>query len=387
MKEDRTQHYFQKIQKLLEEKIGLLATSLSLQNWDTCLQMRMAATGKENYGEYYAFLLSSLTELQELIELIVIPETWFFREERAFKFLAEYAKRFGEKYRHGTPLRILSLGCSTGEEPYSIVMCLLEAEMPLGSFRVEGADVSKGALMVAQRGLYGPNSFRTLKAKLKEKYFTEVDGKYELSDQVRFSVKFKKGNVVNFPSGFSQNQYDIIFCRNLLIYLSVALQEGLLRRLERVLAPRGVLILGEAEYGKINRLNFETMSLGGVSAYCKKGEDSQTLSDFKSQPLEPPAKHPAVARLRELADQGNIASAKREIKIYGHELQEDPEFQFLQGVIHHASGENDLALKYFQKAVSLEPKHKEALTYLSLMTEGALAERYRERINQLTRER
>jgi len=385
MKEDKIQLYFQKIQKLLEEKIGLLATSLSLQNWDTCLQKRMAETGKENYGEYYAYLLSSLTELQELIELIVIPETWFFREERAFKFLAEYAKQYGNNFRHGTPLRVLSLGCSTGEEPYSIVMCLLEAEMPLGSFRVEGADVSKNALLIAQRGLYGPNSFRTIKPTLKDKYFTKVDGKYELSDQVRFSVKFRKGNVVNFPSGFSEHQYDIIFCRNLLIYLSVSLQEELLRRLERVLVPKGVLILGEAEYGKINRLNFETISLGGVSAFCKKGADLKPSSEIKKQILKPHEKHPAIARLRELADQGNIGSAKREIEIYGHELQDDAEFQFLQGVIYHASGEHDLALKYFQKTVSLQPKHREALTYLSLMTKGTLAERYLERINQLPR--
>lgn len=386
MKEEKIRHYFQKIQKLLEEKIGLLATSLSLQNWDTCLQTRMAETGKLDYGEYYAFLLSSLTELQELIELIVIPETWFFREERAFKFLTEYAKRYGDKYRHGTPLRVLSLGCSTGEEPYSIVMCLLEAEMPLGSFRVEGADLSKNSLMIAQRGLYGSNSFRTMKPKVQSKYFSEANGKFELSDRVRFSVKFRKGNVVNFPTGFSQNQYDVIFCRNLLIYLSVTLQEGLLRRLERVLVPGGVLILGEAEYGKINRLNFETISLGGIAAFCKKRDEISPKAEEKQPTIDRTKKHPALARLRELADQGNFASAKREINIYGHELQEDPEFQYLQGVIHHATGEHDLALKYFQKTVSLEPSHREALTYLSLMTEGALADRYRERINQLPKE-
>jgi len=268
-----TEKLYAKIQTLLEEKMGLQADSLSSQNWASCLDERLKKTGKKNESEYYAHLLSSLTELEELIDLIVIPETWFYREERALKFLSEYVKRFGEQYRRGRPLKILSLGCSTGEEPYSIVMCLLEAGMPLGSFRVEGVDVSRKLLDFAQKGVYGPNSFRTLKKKLRGKYFTEADKKFQLNDQVRFTVKFKKGNVMNFPSGFAKNLYDVIFCRNLLIYLVPSLQNNLLKRLERVLVPGGVLILGESEYGKINQLNFETTSFQGITAYCKKKEE------------------------------------------------------------------------------------------------------------------
>ena len=383
MSTEKKEHYFEKIQKLLQEKIGLLASSLSSQNWNSCIDKRMIETGKKDYTEYYAFLLSSVMELQELIDLIVIPETWFYREDRAFKFLAEYVKKYGDQYRMGTPLRILSLGCSTGEEPYSIVMCLLEAGMPLGSFRIEGVDVSKNSLNKAQKGLYGLNSFRTIKTKLRNKYFSAIDQKFQLSDQVRFTVKFKKGNVVNFPTGFSKNLYDVIFCRNLLIYLLPQLQENLLKRLERNLSPNGVLILGEAEYGKINQVDFDTLSLRGTTAYCKKAEESETQKEIPEALIEQPKKQSSIEMIRLFADRGDFAAAKKEIEAYKDECKEDPELHFLQGVIHHASGEQDLALKYFQKTICLEPNHVEALTYLSLLTDGAVAERYRMRATQV----
>jgi len=386
MSEDSKKHCIEKIQKLLEEKMGLLACSLSSQNWDTCLEKRMKETGKSSYTEYYTFLLSSLTELQNLINLIVIPETWFYREERAFKFLTEYAKKFGDRYRRGTPLRVLSLGCSTGEEPYSIVMCLLEAGMPLGSFQVEGVDVCRNLLNIAQKGIYGSNSFRTIRAKIRRKYFSEHDHKFQISDQVRFTVKFKKGNVVNFPSGFSKDLYDVIFCRNLLIYLSSELQENLLRRLERVLVPGGFLILGEAEYNKISQLNFETFSLNGMSAYCKQSEKKESSQEIQEPPEKLPRKELSIERIRNFADRGDFTAAKKEIEKYRDDFEDDSELHYLNGVIHHASGEKGLALKYFQKAIYLEPGHVEALTYLSLLTDGAMSERYRTRANQLKEE-
>lgn len=270
MTKDAEANYFQKIQRFMEDRIGLHPDSLSQQNWESCLQNRMQACRVESYGEYFSCLLHSVTEIQELTDLIVIPETWFFREERAFKFLTEYINRFGEDHRKGNPLKILSLGCSTGEEPYSIVICLLEAGMPLGSFRVEGVDVSKHSLSYAQKGIYGPNSFRNLRTKLRNRYFTEDYKKFQLNDEVRFTVKFKKANVVDFPSGMTSNKYDIIFCRNLLIYLTPTLQGNLLKRIERALVPKGILILGEMENDKIAKMNFEKETLSLYSAYRKK---------------------------------------------------------------------------------------------------------------------
>jgi len=386
MNKKNQDYYFGKIQKLLEEKIGLLADSLSFQNWCTCIDKRLAKTGKKNYPDYYALLMSSVTELQELIDLITIPETWFYREDRAFKFLTEHAKKYGGQYRMGLPLKVLSLGCSTGEEPYSIVMCLLEAGMPLGSFRVEGVDVSRECLSIAQKGLYGSSSFRSLKLKIRKEYFFEQGDKYQLSDQVRFSVRFKKDNVLNFPSGFSKEVYDVIFCRNLLIYLSPLLQENLLKRLERNLVSGGILILGESEYGKINQLDFDATSLNGATAYCKRNKESEQPVDYQELYTKESNKESSIDLIRQFADRGDFVAAKREIDSYHEMFTDDPEFHFLNGLIHHATNEQDLAVKFLQKAVYLEPNHVEALTYLSLLTRGALSERYRVRANQVKKE-
>lgn len=382
MNEEKKQKFFQKIQKHLEEKMGLLPSSLSSENWSICLNTRMKKTNHSDLAEYYAYLLASLSELQELIDLIVIPETWFYREERCFKLLSQYAKHFGEKYRRGTPLKILSLGCSTGEEPYSVVICLLEAGMPLGSFRVEGVDVSRTLLSIAQKGIYGQNSFRALRRKLKETYFDEVESKWQLKDEVRFSVRFKKGNIMSFPSGLTKNQYDIVLCRNLLIYLSPAIQDNLLRRLERVLTPGGILILGEAEYSKIDRQNFEMLSLNGVSCYSKKSEKNDNGGDSAPLFKDGFQDKDVICGIRKLADRGELAAAKAEIEKCEGTLGPNAELLFLKGLVFHASGDWTLAKKYFGQVVDIKPDHVEALTYLGLLTEGDEARDYRKRSGQ-----
>ncbi|NGX57823.1 MAG: putative biofilm formation methyltransferase WspC [Chlamydiae bacterium] len=395
MTKEMENKFSKKIQKLLEDKIGLLPESLSSQNWQTCIQNRMSASHLDSYAEYYAHLLASLTELQELIDLIVIPETWFYREERCFQFLTEYVKRYGEDYRKGTPLKILSLGCSTGEEPYSIVMCLLEAGMPLGSFRIEGVDVCKKSLDFAQKGLYSSNSFRGMKTKLRDKYFTQVDDKFLLNDQVRFTVKFKKGNVVNFPSGFTKNVYNMIFCRNLLIYLFPTLQVNLLKRLERVLVPKGILVLGEMEYDKITHLDFETVTLSNKTAFCKQDlefRNPDIIDDLRkdlgvpSMKIQSGEKEVAIEKIRIMADRGDLEKANELIDDYCKQFEMGAEIYFLRGLMHHAAGNLKEAYRDFHQTVFLEPKHHEALTYLSLMSEGEMSERYKQRAEKFNQE-
>ncbi len=388
--------YLKRIQKLMEEKIGLHPHSLSPNNWAACVQKRMEACQCQTIGEYFAHLLNSLTEMQQMIHMIVIPETWFFREKRCFDFLKVFAKDNQEKYRKGRPLRILSLGCSTGEEPYSVVMCLLEAAMPLGSFRVEAVDVSKESLDFAQKGIYGKNSFRDKNLEYQRRYFNQVENGYQLKDEIRFSVRYKRGNVVDYPNSQSQNKYDVVLCRNLLIYLSPQLQYNLLKRIEKALMTQGILLLGEAEYDKIRHLDFQTVKYGNISAYCKKEEEKDRLS-YKTelfheidQILSSGKENEEVKegkskkdidyeKARELADRGRLIEAQLSIEDYIKKFGSDARAFYLQGIIQHAMGRESQAYRLFQKAFYLDPGNEEAKTYLDLMADSGKSKKMTEK--------
>ena len=379
--------YLKRIQKLMEDKIGLHPESLSHNNWMSCIEKRMEACECKDLGEYYTHLLNSLTEMQVLIQMIVIPETWFFREKRCFDFLAAYAGENSEKFRKGRPLRVLSLGCSTGEEPYSVVMGLLDAGMPLGSFRVEAVDVSKDCLDFAQRGIYGKNSFRGKDLEFQRRYFNPLKEGFQLKDEVRFSVRFKKGNVVDYPNSQSQNKYDIVLCRNLLIYLSPQLQHNLLKRIEKTLAPGGILLLGEAEYDKIRHLDFQVVKYANLTAFSKKDEQKDRFC-YKTELFheideilnagkqteetikEKSKKDNDYEKARKIADQGNLIEAELAISDYIEKYGSDARTFYLRGLIQHAMGHENEAFRLFQKAIYLDPSHEEARTYIDLMTQG-----------------
>src|SRR5262245_38350945 len=133
------------IQKLIEEEIGLNPESMGINSWMGCIHTRMKASGKAHLSEYSELVINSYPELQELIELIVVPETWFYREKKAFDFLQNRLAKEWMKHPHARPMTLLCLPCSTGEEPYSMAMALVEAGMKPGSFRIDAIDISRQA--------------------------------------------------------------------------------------------------------------------------------------------------------------------------------------------------------------------------------------------------
>ena len=145
---------------LLKRTMGLDAASIGASAIERAVQQRLAASGLPETGAYLERVRASPEELQELIEAVIVPETWFFRDREAFAALARlvYEEWLGA---HATGvLRVLSLPCSTGEEPYSAAMALLDAGWPAERFRVDALDISAHALAAARRGVYGRNSFR-----------------------------------------------------------------------------------------------------------------------------------------------------------------------------------------------------------------------------------
>ena len=208
----------------------------------------MSATGVDDERDYLMRVQASPAEMQLLIESVVVPETWFFRYPESQQAMAQLAcERLFEPARPTSVLRVLSLPCSSGEEPYSIAMALLDAGVPASRFQIDALDISERVVQFARRGLYGRNSFRGDALDYRDRYFTETGDGHQLSAQVMERVRFQSGNL--FDAGLLAHApaYDFVFCRNLLIYFDQATQERAVQVLRRHTREDGVLFVGPAE--------------------------------------------------------------------------------------------------------------------------------------------
>ena len=235
------------IEDLLKETMGLNSASVGAPAIESAIRLRMAILGITHMEQYWKSVRASEGELQELIENVVVPETWFFRDEEAFAALARLmTEQWLRSHSFGT-LRMLSWPCCTGEEPYSMVMSLLDAGFAPERLHVDAVDISLRALRRARANFYGNNSFRSVGIGYRDRYFARSSQGYALPQWIRDTVSFHYGNLLttHFDPGVAT--YDVIFCRNVLIYFDAPTQASVLRRLASLLAPGGLLFVGPAE--------------------------------------------------------------------------------------------------------------------------------------------
>ena len=174
-----------------------------------------AASADDAIDAYWQLLNTSTDERQALIETLVVPETWFFRDREAFVALARLAdaRLVREPAR---VLRVLSAPCATGEEPYSIAMALLDAGIGPARFSIDAIDISARAIERARDGVYGRNSFRGHPLEFRDRHFSETAGGWRLDARVREPVRFVRASLFDLPLD-TDARYDFIFCRNVLI--------------------------------------------------------------------------------------------------------------------------------------------------------------------------
>ncbi|MCA8293991.1 MCP methyltransferase [Burkholderia sp. AU30198] len=196
---------------------------------------------------YWQQLNASADERRALIELFVVPETWFFRDREAFATLARLAvERLAAL--PGRVIRVLSAPCSTGEEPYSAAMALLDAGLDPASFTIDAIDLSARAIEQARLGCYGRNAFRGTATEFRARHFMPTRDGWLLDERVRACVQFSQANLVE-PAVDTGIRYDFVFCRNVLIYFDRDAQDRVIRSLDARLAGDGMLFVGPAETG------------------------------------------------------------------------------------------------------------------------------------------
>jgi chemotaxis protein methyltransferase CheR len=241
------------------------------------VEERMIATGSSSFASYFARLRTNMQgELEKLINASTVNETYFYREDHQYACLT--SDLLQERLRMKPPgdtMRIWSVPCSTGEEPYSIAIWLLEnwAEVDAHDIEIVGSDIDTHVLEAARAGIFGKRALMRLSSALTDKYFTPTGPEHwQIIDELRQSVRFTATNIVERDETRPHGLFDVIFCRNLLIYFDDTSRRMAAENLYENLAPGGYMCLGHAEsMSRISSL-FEVCRFADAIVYRRPPE-------------------------------------------------------------------------------------------------------------------
>lgn len=243
---------FRKTCDFLYRRSGMLFTESKRYYVQRRIAERMAALGISSFTTYFAFLRGDVDgEIEKFINAFTVNETYFYREEHQLRCLSSdlLNERVAAK-RRGEALRIWSVPCSTGEEPYSIGMWLLEnwPDVDVQDIEIVGSDIDTECLTAARQGEFGQRALMRLTPDLVAKYFIpRGKERWRIVEDLRQSVHFTTVNLVNAAETRRHGIFDVIFCRNVLIYFDDTSRRLAAENLFECLAPGGFICLGHAE--------------------------------------------------------------------------------------------------------------------------------------------
>lgn len=247
-----TEDEFQRLCEYLYRRTGMVFTEAKRYYVEHRVWERMEATGSPSFATYFARLRTdSHDEIQQFINAFTVNETYFYREDYQLKCLTTdlMAERVRQK-RAGDTIRIWSAACSTGEEPYSIAMWLLENWAGVDEYAIEivGSDIDTRVLELARAGTFGKRALMRLTPELIGKYFDALPGeRWQIIPELRNSVSFTAVNLVDPDQTRRHGQFDVVFCRNVLIYFDDTSRRIAAENLYETLLPGGFICLGHTE--------------------------------------------------------------------------------------------------------------------------------------------
>lgn len=212
---------------------------------------RMQRTGTNTFSAYMAVVRAGGAETEQLINSFTVNETYYYRDDSQLRCLSRsLLPDIVSTRRPGDLVRIWSVPCSTGEEPYSIAIWLLENWELVDAYNIEivGSDIDTRVLREATLGEYGERSLSRLPPDIVKRYFhTAGDGRWQIINDLRESVKFTQANLVDSVTTTAQGRFDIIFCRNVLIYFDEASRLAASHNLFQALNHGAYICLGHSE--------------------------------------------------------------------------------------------------------------------------------------------
>jgi len=266
--------------ELVHDKTGIWLTEQRKSFLKNGLVARMKAIGEESYDAYFDLLQNSKwaeVEWAHLVDKLTVHETRFFRHEPSYELAKKYAKQWIQNKKANTSYEVWSVGCSTGEEVYSLAFILEDLKENFGEFfyGVTGTDISYPALAQAREGKYSLRNVQTLPLPIVENYFDAVDeGHYCINANIRQRTCFVQGNIKEFQR-FAKRGYDLIMCQNLLIYFRQKEKHQILNQLASCLAPGGILLLAPGETLKWSHPELERVNNKECLAFVRRAELQQ----------------------------------------------------------------------------------------------------------------
>ena len=386
----------------LKERIGLDVTSVGPAIIERAVRQRSTANHALTADDYWHRLQGSRDEQQALIEAVIVPETWFFRYPESFATLAKLAATRLAQINNLRALRILSLPCSTGEEPYSIAMALLDAGLKPHQFKVEGMDVSPLSVEKARRAVYGKNSFRGQDIEFRERYFTAENEGYRLDERVLDQVRLQVGNLLDPTLLANEPAYDFVFCRNLLIYFDLPTQQQVFEVLKRLTHVDGVLFIGPAEGSLLGRFGMRSIGIPQSFAFRRQAAPEPVAAflptvlptpQAQRQPVNyvaparprpfaavapapravktpPPDAAALLVNIAALANEGKSAEARAACESYLRSHEPVAQVFYWLGLLSDIAGSALEAQGFYRKALYLEPQHPDALMHLAALLQS-----------------
>ncbi|MEO5343929.1 MAG: tetratricopeptide repeat protein [Gammaproteobacteria bacterium SHHR-1] len=243
------------IKALIKSSSGLLFEEDKADLLRQSLASRMAQLRLGDMQAYLRQLEQDAEEMPHLLDLLTINETYFLREPEPLRLVAERLLPAHLSQYPGSPLRILCLGCSSGEEPYSLALAIAEAQglAALAQVSIQGVDIDRPSLRRADEAIYGGQSFRALSAELLARYFQPLPAhsgqgpRRQLCAELRRPVHFQHLNLLDEDWPLALQGQDLVFFRNVSIYFDAATREAIQRRIGQILKPDGLLFLSSTE--------------------------------------------------------------------------------------------------------------------------------------------
>jgi chemotaxis protein methyltransferase WspC len=405
---------------LLEEILGMDPALLGAGALNRTVSGLAADAGCGGIGEYLELVRSSRRERERFLGAFLNHETWFFRDSEPFSFLRRYLREEWLPENPGLPLRILSAPCSTGEEAFSIAIALREENLPPERVRIDAADIGSRALETARRAVYGNGSFRETPA-CSTGLLSPCGGGMCPEERTRQTVHFQKADLLD--PGFLKESapFHVIFCRNLIVYLTVGARKRVWANLDRLLAPEGLIFAGSAEVPFFTSCGLKPLRHPRSFALRRTERKPPKPALHEKKPpraakrLSPPypgrgntvslpangkpektgLPHPSgptassFEEVRSLADRGELRQALARCEEMVGTGNATAEAYYLAGLIHDELGGMEASEEHLLKAVYLDPRHHEAMVHLSLLYQrkgdSARAGLFRDRARRVER--
>ncbi|MCR4741586.1 MAG: protein-glutamate O-methyltransferase CheR [Treponema sp.] len=261
---------YELFRKVIYDESGITFSATNRSILDSRIKELLHKKNLTTPGDYYALVRKDPEEMKEMLDSVTTNLTRFFRNQPHFDAFIHYIipKVVEYKKLHGSDrtIRIWSAGCSTGEEPYTIAMIMKEI-CPIGfDFKITASDISLKSLMTAQQGFYGDSRVDGIPANYLQKYFTKVDGGYQIKKEVSDTIHFDYHNLKN-DSG--ARNLDVVFCRNVLIYFDEPAQLAVINRFWNSMAAKSYLFIGHSESLFGMKTQFEFLKTDWACLYSK----------------------------------------------------------------------------------------------------------------------